>query len=306
MDIEEDIDLNTGLSRLNKLKGLTEKKTQLEEKTQAEEKALSEAKEKARKEIDIMDRINAFQQGFESEEEGDEEEEEEEEGNGNSLKLDLSTVQQEGHEDHQKGIAMYQSKSKFNQASLAANFLSENGEEGAESVPALKPIRSVGEVRSQYRERVKASEAQVRARHARHVAAKAVTDSQVMEEKKRKKKKKKKAEAKSSLDYLEEDGVVAPDPTVSSDVLLLSNLGYVEFSSNYIMRGDLMKQCGDVLQSGRSLVLRTCPEEDTLDAKMMLRTIATELATYHASEFIIPDIVYDNGSGTTEMRLEPK
>ena len=67
-----------------------------------------------------------------------------------------------------------------------------------------------------------------------------------------------------------------------------------------------MKQCGEVLQSGRSLVLRTRPGEDALDAKMMLRTIATELAMYHASEFIIPDIVYDIGSETTEMRLEPK
>ena len=38
----------------------------------------------------------------------------------------------------------------------------------------------------------------------------------------------------------------------------------------------------------------------------MLRIVATELAMYHASEFIIPDIVYDIGSETTEMRLEPK
>ena len=296
------------LSRLNKLKGLAEKKKPGAKQVAEEDKRLSEAKKKAMTEADIMNRINAFQQGFESEEESEDDEEDGEDGDRN-LSLDLSSVRREQQE--QRGTDMYpSSQAKIDPAALAASLLSGNGDEEEESAPPPIPIRSVGEVRSQYRERLKVSEAQTKARHARHVAAKAVVDSSMAEEKKRKKKKKgtkMKAEAKSSLDYLEEDdGALPPDPTDPSDILLLSDLRYTEFSSNYIMRGDLMKQCGDVLQSGRSLVLRTHPGEDALDAKMMLRTIATELAMYHASEFIIPDIAYDSTSGTTEMRLEPK
>ena len=65
-----DIDLGSGLSRLSKLKGLTENKTPPEE-SKAEGTAPSAAKKGARDEIDLMKRISTFQQGFNSEEESE-------------------------------------------------------------------------------------------------------------------------------------------------------------------------------------------------------------------------------------------
>lgn len=299
-------DLSSGLSRLHKLKGLAEKSEKKETEGKENEKDAKEFK-KVEDALLVLDKISSFQKGFESEEESEEEVDDDEDDKSMMTKLDLSSVRIE-----QEGSQMYPSNESNIDPSAAffmkkVNVAADTEEKDASIVPIK--IRSVGEARRQHRERIKASETQILARHARHVAAKAVADTSY-EEKKKAKKKKKKAESKrhveekSSLDYLEEDDNAPVNEY--EGVILLSDLRYTEFSSNYIMRGDLIKQCGDLLQSRSTIVLRTVAGEDALDAKMMLRTIATELAMYHASEFIIPEIKYDTVSDTTEMRLDPK
>lgn len=302
-------DLSSGLSRLHKLKGLAEKSEKKETEGKENEKDAKEFK-KVEDALSVLDKISSFQKGFESEEESEEEVDDDDDEDDKSMmtKLDLSSVRIE-----QEGSQMYPSNESNIDPSAASfmkkvNVAADTEEKDASIVPIK--IRSVGEARRQHRERIKASETQILVRHARHVAAKAVVDTSYEEKKKAKKKKKKMAESKrhveekSSIDYLEEDDNAPVNEY--EGVILLSDLRYTEFSSNYIMRGDLIKQCGDLLQSRSTVVLRTVTGEDALDAKMMLRTIATELAMYHASEFIIPEIKYDTVSGTTEMRLDPK
>ena len=115
-------------------------------------------------------------------------------------------------------------------------------------------------------------------------------------------------EDKTALDYLnvKDDNVCNDEILDETGPVLLSNLNYTEFSSNYVMRMDMMAQCETILRDGRALVLRTAPYEDDLDAKMLLRTMATDLATHTLSEYCLPNVVYDAASATHEIRLDPK
>jgi hypothetical protein len=314
-----------GLARLQKLKNLSTSASALKEAEPKKEEAQTapvQTKE------DLLARINSFANGFDDEQEESDEEDEDEDGyyDGDSnaeskgggrelldTKLDLSSVGSVG--DAATANNMYPART-------VAGALS-RGDDGDKSSNNPEPIRirSVGDVLKGYRERQKASEKQVEARHARRVAAKAASynyaGSSVIDgapgkkTTKRRKKKKEALDEKNSLDYLDEERNYGDDDGDDDEgggggPVLLSNLRYTEFSSNYRMRGDMMKQCESILAGGTTLVLRTQPGEDALDAKMMLRTIATELAPHTKSEYMLPEIFYDDASGTTEMHLESR
>lgn len=323
-----------GLDRLRRLQQLRDVPAAVEEPKPSDSKEpqrLAPQKEPD----DLLSRIDGFKRGFESDDEDFEDEDDEEEENGGGERtaipgLDLGRL---SVNEGSVGSTMYPVKTAVDAGAIAAEFLT------GEKVPSLgyhvqtdtksdrtepEPIqiRSVGEVLKGYRERQRAGEKQVQARHVRKIAVQPVytksvaSDRKAPSENKKSRSKSKKSkkgnraddEDKDALDYLDgdHDKDTYDDPLDETGPVLLSNLRYTEFSSNYVMRGDMMKQCESILQDGRTLVLRTTPQEDGLDAKMLLRTMATDLATCSASGYILPEILFDAVSGTHEIRLEAK
>ena len=307
-----------GLDRLRKLQQLS-KAPSYDPKKPSKDRGRAEAApvapSKQESPHDLLARIDGFKKGFDSSEDDDDEDDEDEEDKADRIpNLDLASIHQGSMGSH-----MYPTKS-VDAAAIAAEYL------GGEKAPALSEvegkedietepikIRSVGEVLKGYRDRQRAGERQVQARHVRKIAAQpsyhdSVADKATDKKKKRKSKKASRTveEDKSSgLDYLDrgDDDVYKETVLDEAGPVLLSNLNYTEFSSNYVMRQDMMAQCESILRSGRTLVLRTAPLEDGLDAKMLLRTMATDLAACTASEYCLPEITYDEASCTHEMIL---
>lgn len=312
-----------GLDRLRRLQQLRDAPRNEVKESDSKEQEQPEVAPK-RQSDDLLSRIDSFKRGFDSDDD-DDLAEDEEEGDYDKTRIpDLDLGSLSGVNEGSVGSVMYPVK-KVDAGVIAAECLS--GEKvasmGYELADAKSrdtepiQIRSVGEVLKGYRERQRADEKQIQVRHARKVVAQPVHNKYVASDlkgplgKRRSKTKRSKKvnrtddEDKNALDYLD-DGVDGYDDDQFDDSgpILLSNLKYTEFSSNYVMRGDMMKQCESILQNGRVLVLRTAPQEDSLDAKMLLRTMATDLAPCTASGYILPEILFDESSKTHEIRLE--
>ncbi len=93
----------------------------------------------------------------------------------------------------------------------------------------------------------------------------------------------------------------ATDPSV-----LVDNLDYSKFSCDTTIRAEILDRVRRILLSGTRVLLRTISGGDTLDGKMLLRTISNHHATITESQFIVPPIRATSDGRCLEVELRPK
>jgi len=88
--------------------------------------------------------------------------------------------------------------------------------------------------------------------------------------------------------------------------VIIDGLDYSVYSCDDLAKNEILARVRRCLTAGTTVVLRTVSGGDTLDGKMLLKTISNHHCNYTENGYIVPPIYHSADSLCLEMQLQPK